>query len=204
MCLGRYHRCVSLRYQFVTVDTYTREHTAMAEAIAPAIVENVDVIANVGYTSMAHMVQAVIILISLIILFVGLILLCYGKYFDGGVWFAIGALGLGGTIYWIQSSKSFSDSASQIRASRQSSAPAYQPNNYTPPPTSVYHQNAYMHPNYSYPAVSYAPQSHPIHPGYTNPFYYHVARGEGEDTDIPAAAYLPSESHLRSRHQGGD
>lgn len=103
----------------------------IAAQVGTTAIEHADTLAHVGFTGVSRIVQAVVIFLCVIIILIGIIVMSVGNFTTGLIWFAIGAVAMGGTVFWIRSSSGF----------YKPSEPVYQPGPiYQPVPRSAYVQ----------------------------------------------------------------
>lgn len=101
-----------------------------AAQIGQTAIQNADTLATVGFGGASRILQAVVIILCVIIILIGIIVMSVGTFTTGLIWFAIGAVALGGTIYWTRGNQSF-----------YKPQPAYQPvPTYQVDPRSAYPQ----------------------------------------------------------------
>jgi hypothetical protein len=105
----------------------------VAAQVGTSAIEHADTLAHVGFTGVGRIVQAIVIFLCVIIILIGIIVMSVGNFTTGLIWFAIGVIAIGGTIFWIRGSSGFYSPGAQ--------RPAYQPGTvYNVAPRSAYRQ----------------------------------------------------------------
>lgn len=89
-----------------------------AAQMGQTVVEHAPELATVGFGGVSRILQAIVIFLCVIIILIGIIVMRVGSFVTGLIWFTIGAVAMGGTIYWIHGNQSFYRDKTPVAAAR--------------------------------------------------------------------------------------
>lgn len=99
-------------YSIVSLEMAFLAAPAAAQT-AQVVVQNADKVGHVASVGVARVLQGIIIFICVILILIGIIVMRYGSWVTGGIWMAIGVVGLAGTAWWARDTSSFLTSQPQ-------------------------------------------------------------------------------------------